>query len=378
MRTASRDCLKPLLSLLAAFLALACLALACLGLACPAYAAAQQPGNPASHELTVATRAAPPFAMKGPDGQWQGLAIGLWRDIAREHGYTYHFVETDLAGMIDGVADGRYDASVGALTVTSAREKKVDFTHPFIATGFGIAVHKSPTAWMSLLRNFFTVGFLKAVLALSALLLVVGFLFWLAERKHNSEEFADSSRGIWSGFWFSAVTMTTVGYGDKAPRTAAGKAIALVWMFAAILIISTFTGMIASSLTTDRITGAIGGPDDLHGAAVGSIRGSASDDWLASEGIAFSGYPDVPSGLAALESGRIDAFVYDEPLLRYRVRTGDSHDIRMLPGSFGRQDYAIATGPGSPLREAIDISLLKEVESPQWRDNLQRVLGKRD
>ena len=230
--------------------------------------------------MAIATREAPPFAIEGSDGQWHGLAIDLWRQIALERGYRYHFVKTDLDGMIDGVASGQYAASVGALTITAAREEKVDFTHPFYATGFGIAVPRAAPAWLSLMRNFFTLNFLKAVLALSALLLLVGLLFWLAERKANSEEFGAHAGGIWSGFWFSAVTMTTVGYGDKAPKTPTGKAIALVWMFAAIIIISTFTGMIASSLTAEQISGAVQGPDDLASVHVGSIGNSASDDWL--------------------------------------------------------------------------------------------------
>jgi len=356
---------RKLLARLAIFLA------ALAALAAPASLSAQDQG-----EMLVATREAPPFAIKQADGEWGGLAIDLWRDIAAERGYAYRFVETDLADMIDGVAQGKYDASVGALTITASREERVDFTHPFYATGFGIVTRKSPTAWFSLFQNFFTLNFLKAVLALSALLLIVGVLFWLAERKRNSEEFAEDMKGVGAGFWFSAVTMTTVGYGDKAPRTPAGKIIALVWMFAAIIIISTFTGMIASSLTTGRLEGAVGGPDDLPKVAVGSISGSATDDWLSGEGIGFASYADVEAGLAALRDGEIDAFVYDEPLLRYYVRNAFSDTLRMLPGTFGRQDYGIALPQGSPLREPVDISLLQQVESSAWRDEIRKTLGR--
>ncbi|OCC22441.1 ABC transporter substrate-binding protein [Croceicoccus estronivorus] len=344
----------------------------------PVSATAQEHDARQQGQMTVATREAPPFAMKDEDGAWHGIAIDLWQTIAAERGYRYHFVESDLPGMIDGLVDGRYDASVGALTITSGREAEVDFTHPFYATGFGIAVNKSSSGWYSLVRNFFTLDFLKAILALSAVLLFVGFLFWLAERKRNPEEFAEGAAGIGSGFWFSAVTMTTVGYGDKAPRTAAGKAIALVWMFAAIIIISTFTGMIASSLTAGRLAGAISGPDDLPGVTVGSIRGSATDEWLSDEGIGFSSYPDVETGLAALRDGKIDAFVYDEPLLRYLVRASFNDRLRLLPGTFGRQDYGIALPQGSPLREAVDISLLHHIESSAWRDEIKETLGKRN
>lgn len=368
---------RPLPKSLKSLAALVSLMLAALAL--PAgHAAAQESAGNGQGGMVVATREAPPFAMKGEDGEWHGIAIDLWRNIAAQRGFDYRFAETDLDSMIDGVADGRYDASVGALTITADREEKVDFTQPFYTTGFGIAVRKSPTVWLSLVQNFFTWGFFKAVLALSALLLLVGFLFWLAERKHNTEEFADGPRGIFSGFWFSAVTMTTVGYGDKAPRTVPGKLIALVWMFTAIIIISTFTGMIASSLTAGRLAGAIAGPDDLDSVTVGSISDTATDDWLRRERIAFSGYPSVEAGLTALHGGEIDAFVYDAPLLRYLVRKGDAKDLRLLPGTFGRQDYGIALKQGSEMRESIDIALLRQIRSSEWHEGIAQTLGQRD
>lgn len=336
--------------------------------------AAQDPAASDNGEMVIATREAPPFAMKDENGEWSGLAIDLWRDIADDQGYSYRFQESDLAGMIDGVVDGRYDASVGALTITSSREAEVDFTHPFYATGFGITVRESPAAWLTLFKNFFTWQFLQAVLALCGLLLFVGFLFWLVERRRNSDEFGEDAAGIGSGFWFSAVTMTTVGYGDKAPRTVAGKIIAVVWMFAAIIIISTFTGMIASSLTSDRLAGAVSGPGDLPDVTVGSIEGSATDEWLSDEGIAFTGYADIEAGLDALRDGQIDAFVYDAPLLRYLTRQS-FEELRMVTGTFGRQDYGIALPQGSSLREEVDIALLRQIDSDNWRANVERTLG---
>ena len=42
--------------------------------------------------LIVATKEAPPFAMKGPDGSWQGIGIDLWRHIAGHLHLHYRFV----------------------------------------------------------------------------------------------------------------------------------------------------------------------------------------------------------------------------------------------------------------------------------------------
>jgi ABC-type amino acid transport substrate-binding protein len=326
--------------------------------------------------LVIATHEAPPFAMKRPDGQWQGLAIDLWRGIAHDQNIDFRFQETTLPDMVDGIAQGRYDASVGALTVTPGRELKIDFTHPYYTTGFGIAVGRSPPAWLVLLRNFFTWGFLQAVLLLGAVLLVIGILFWLAERRVNDEQFGGSAaRGIGAGFWFSAVTMTTVGYGDKAPRTCAGRIIATIWMFAAILIISTFTGMIASSLTESRLTGQIKNADDLASAKVGSISGSAAEDWLNRSDVGFQRFPTIKAGLDAVTSGQIDAFVYDRPLLRFVIKQNYGGKLKLVSGDFGRQDYAFGLPQGSKLREGINESLLRRIDGQPWSAEIKQVLG---
>lgn len=49
--------------------------------------------------------------------------------------------------------------------------------------------------------------------------------------------------------WWSLVTVTTVGYGDKFPVTTEGRLIGIVLMFAGVGVFGTFTGYIASWFT---------------------------------------------------------------------------------------------------------------------------------
>ncbi|MDY6989704.1 MAG: transporter substrate-binding domain-containing protein [Thermodesulfobacteriota bacterium] len=327
--------------------------------------------------LTVGTKEAPPFSMKMEDGSWRGISIDLWNEIASELNLTFDFRELDLAGLLDGVANGNLDVAVAALTITPEREKAFDFTHPFHTTGLGIAVaSQTRSPWTAVLKRFFSLAFFEVLVALSTLLLGVGILVWWFERKRNPGQFGDGTvKGIGSGFWWSAVTMTTVGYGDKAPVTMGGRVVALIWMFAGIIVISSITAAITSALTVTQLESGVRGPEDLTDALVGALAESSSAIYLRENRISFDEYDTAMDGLQAVSEGMIDVLVYDAPLLRYLVNQEFRGELQVLPNTFQRQDYGIALQAGSALREPMNRVLLEKIQAPTWQDILYRYLG---
>ncbi len=331
----------------------------------------------AARELVVATKVAPPFAFRGLDGEWTGIAIELWKQLADELDLSYRLQETTLDGMVAGTASGEYDAAVAALTTTAQREEQVDFTFPFYSTGLGIATDAHAVGgWLRVARNFFTWQFLTVVAGLSAVLLAAGAAIWLFERRRNADQFdSHAASGLGSGFWWAAVTMTTVGYGDKAPATVGGRVVALIWMFTSMIIVASFTAAITASLTVGQLGGRVQSVSDLESVRVGVVRGSSGAEELGDRQIRTRGFSDVDAGLQAVMDGKIDAFVHDRPLLRYAVRRKFQGDIDVLPNAIGREDYGIALPQDSALREPLNRALLAAVRSPRWDDLLSRYLG---
>jgi len=331
----------------------------------------------ASAKLIVGTKESPPFSIKRSDGSWEGLSIELWQQIAQDLDLDYEFKEMTLGELLDGVADKRLTASVAALTVTAEREKRMDFSHPFYTTGLGIAISKEAGGgWNDVVRGIFSRGFIHVLLSLSALLLICGLLVWIFERRGNPEQFGGRPlKGIGSGFWWAAVTMTTVGYGDKAPKTLAGRLVGLVWMFAGIIVISSFTAAITSSLTLSTLGSIISGPADLYNVKVATVSNSTSEKYLNRQGVSFQTVVNVEEALKTLAAGQIDAVVYDAPILQYWIHQKHSDDLTMLPGTFERQDYAIALPQGGKLRENINQALLANLREPWWRETNRRYLG---
>lgn len=342
----------------------------------PVAAAAVEVQAAGEPEAVIGTRVVPPFVMRDADGSYTGLTVHLWEHVARELGITYRFEARDLEGLIAGVADGSLSASAAALTVTAEREAFVDFTHPFLVTGLGIAVPYREVGLGGALLALASPEFLWIVFLLVVVLLACGLLLWMFERRRNAAQFGGSAaEGIGSGFWWAAVTMTTVGYGDKAPTTVGGRVVGFVWMFTAVIVISFFTASIASSLTVTRLDSRVSGPQDLPFVRVGALQASAALAYLDGEDVRATPFATLEGGLGALVDGTLDAFVHDAPILRYTVREDFANGARVLPNSFAEQYYGIVLPLGSARRNEMNRVLLEYVAGEEWDRLKRRYLG---
>lgn len=333
-----------------------------------------------SGPLRVATKLSEPFVIRFDDGSLGGLSIDLLDRIAGQLDVEYELVmRDDVEGVISAVVGGEVDAGVAALSVTPEREERLDFSHAYFMSGLGIATKGGRGRGGGLLRGMLallTPGFWIAVGSLGLVLLLVGVAAWFAERKGNPDEFGGGVvKGIGNGFWFSAVTMTTVGYGDKSPRSAPGRFIALVWMFTSIIIISTFTGTIASSITSASLDTGVRGPEDLPGVRVGAMEGASSREGLNERGVSARWYASVGEGLEALRNGEIDAFVHDAPILAYAIKENATGGLRLLESRFHLRPYAIAVPERSPVLEPLNRALLEATVGPEWRSIVSGYVG---
>jgi polar amino acid transport system substrate-binding protein len=335
-------------------------------------------------KIIVGVAVSPPFNIRNADGSWTGIAIELWREIAQELALDFEFRETNLAGNFAGLAQGWLDVSVGPLSITERREEVCDFTHAFFVSGLAVAVPESHLSGSArFLAAFFDWNVwytvLKVAIGLIPVMAIVAALIWLCERRVNAAQFGDgrAGRGFGAALWWSAVTMTTVGYGDVSPRTVKGRLVAVVWMFVSLVLVSAFTATMASVLTTDRLSHstAIRGIDELREIHVGTPASSSSAQFLEANHIDFTTFERAELFMA-LKEGKIQAVLYDEPYLRYEIRSRYQGQFTITPLSVERQLYAFAVREGSSLREPINRVLLRKIHEPAWDDLLYRYLGK--
>lgn len=326
---------------------------------------------------SVALREVPPFAFKGATGEWQGMSVDLWREIADQLQLDYQFVDLPLNETINALKDSSIDVAIAAISVTADRDAFIDFSHPYYVSGLASAYStQQESAWLSTLKAFFSIKFFTAVGSLIAVLLAAGFCIWLFERKANAEEFGhgDAKKGLGDGFWWSAVTMTTVGYGDKSPKTLGGRIVALIWMFLSLIIIASFTASIAASLTTNSLVSSQFGNKVLKDMKVGVLNGSAAEEYVSDQGSKTTAVDSVEEALQLLVANRVDTVVHDEPILRYRARQADV-DVKISDSILVRDDYAFAFPENGKLRDQTNLVLLSKLFSPEWEKIRNKYVG---
>ena len=254
------------------------------------------------------------------------------------------------------------DAAIAAITITQERETGVDFSFSYFDSGLGILVRTgdgNSDFFKAIVATPFTGSLLRLVALLAVIIIVSGHMIWLAERRRNSDFPRAYLPGVWEGIWWSAVTVTTVGYGDRTPRSNFGRIFGLFWMFAGLFIIANFTASVTTQLTVNEIQNAINGPQDLHGKQVATVTGSTAADWLARQNITHVGVEFAEDAYRLLENGRVDAVVYDFPVLRYHALNDQRAIFEVVGAPFDKEDYGVAFAPASPLREEVNRSLLR-------------------
>jgi len=327
--------------------------------------------------LSIAIHEHPPFVIKTEEGDFEGLSIELWNNIAEELELDYEFrYYHDLVSIIKDLEFKEVDLTINPMNITPLRLQRFEATQPYFISSVGVAVPYAQQSQLRVfLRNFFSVNFFRVVLLLIFIIFIFGTLLWLVERKENQGQFRSGVLGLLDGLWWSAVTMTTVGYGDKAPKTIAGKSIAIIWMFTAIIIISGFTATIASTLTIGSLEANIESLEDLKlNSSLASVGASTGEDFLFRNKITPQiTYQNPLQGLRALAKQETDVLVYDQTILSYLMSTYQLEEkVTLLPISFNKQYESFLFPKEHSSFQSINIALVQQIQEAQWQQLLKK------
>ena len=320
--------------------------------------------------LKVGVKHSPPFVIVNEaSGQLTGFSIDLMRMIATQLSPARKVefqIQDELATHLDEVRSGRLDLGIAATTLSSHRERELDFSQPFFSSGLDIAIRPEGGSihyWDILLSPQILFPFLWMTLFLVACANII----WYTER--GEQEFSDNwLLGVGQASWWTVVTMTTVGYGDFVPRKPLSRVIGVLIIMSGIVLFGVVVGAFSSVFTLEKLATDIRGPEDLKGRAVAVVKGTVAMQRLQDSGANLLPVANLSAAINAVTEGTAFAAVHDFPQLHHYLKQ-HPQELLLVDRPFAKQGYAIAFPLGSPLRKQVNVALLQLMEgtpSPYW------------
>ncbi|RXH89965.1 hypothetical protein DVH24_032322 [Malus domestica] len=190
----------------------------------------------------------------------------------------------EYSSLVAQVAQNKFDAAVGDVTITTNRTRIVDFTQPYMESGLLVVVpvkEAKSNPWVFLKPFTYQMW-----LVTGAFFLLVGAVVWILEHRINHEFRGPPSQQLITIFWsvclaslwllisdeFSFSTMFfsqsmyfTLNLPLSRENTVStlGRLVLIIWLFVVLIINSSYTASLTSILTVQRLTSRIEGIDSL-------------------------------------------------------------------------------------------------------------------
>jgi len=273
---------------------------------------------------------------------------------------------------------GKLDLVIGPISITAKRLETMRFSQPFYNSSISILSRIDNQGLWGKVKPLFSPKLFIAIVIFLIILAVVGALLWLAERNKSPEQFSHKPiQGIGTGMWLAIVTMTTTGYGDKAPVTLMGRIIAGSWMIISIIFATSMVAGIASILTLSTIgTSNITTAEELSQRKAATVLNSPSEEFLVKSKAKVIGASDLREAIEKLENKEVDAVVFDRPQLLYFLKDNKNEDLTISKAEYYKQGYGIAFPINSVLTPEVNRALLELAESQKIEDIVHAYIQK--
>jgi polar amino acid transport system substrate-binding protein len=331
--------------------------------------------SPDQEKLLIGAVFSPPYIFI-ENGKPAGVCIDLWKLVSDTLNISNKIIfYANHDSLLNDLKTGKIDLSICPYTATTERLQNFRLTIPFYISNMGIvskAENQRPL--LQVFKHIFSWIIIRWLVIVLVIVSVFAFFLWLAERRENSLQFHPGAKGVLDGVWWAFVTMTTVGYGDKIPKTYMGKILAITWMFFAIGLFFVASGVVSSELTLNKLQSRVRNSSDLTHCRVGGVAHSGYTETLLRQGIDLKLFKTPESAFAALAADSIDAFVYDLGLLNYVVdRYGRGNNVVVIPSGLNLQYFSfLASKENTGLVDKVNLALLSAIDDDLWEDILSR------
>jgi ABC-type amino acid transport substrate-binding protein len=318
-----------------------------------------------------------PYSTKNELGEWHGIGPDLWEEVAKKLGIKFQYEECLQSEMHQKLKDKEIDMIL--VTGQSADFLKTEvFTQPYVYShGSAVIGHLSVLSSIeNIINHLVQSGMFLIVLSMFLTMFIISLVLVYFEGRHGEGHFEGSwLKRFASALWFTAVTMTSVGYGDSAKLSFVGRTITFLWMMMGILFIALFTGSVVSSLTTAELNSSLVRLEDLSHYRCGVFAGSKMDKVLLAKGIPARKYPTLMEGFGALQRGQITAFAVDAISANTIVNQEYPGQFKICVMPTIQLLYSFAFRKDDPLIDPVNDEVIRSTLHPDWRGRMEHWSG---
>ncbi len=319
-----------------------------------------------AQSISVATIDRAPFSFDD-QGTLTGFSIELWAELSERLDLETNITKFDsFRDMLDAVENRSVDMAIANISITAAREQKMDFSHPIFESGLQVLVaqqgSQSSGIWGALLSK----DLMLAIVLAFALLFGGGMLMWVFERRAQPYFDRPAREAMFPSFWWALNLVVNGGFEERVPRSFLGRIFAVFLVVSSLFIVSVFVARITAAMTVEAINLNINSVNDLYGKRVGTIESSTAAGYMDGRELDYRGYQDLEGLTTAFEQKELDAILFDAPVLAYYARTEGRSFANLAGPVFLRENYGMAFPTGSPLKESVNQALLEMREDGSY------------
>ncbi|KAL0115889.1 hypothetical protein PUN28_011044 [Cardiocondyla obscurior] len=331
----------------------------------------------------------------------------------RKHGSENPDVPGGWDGMVGELIRKEADIAIAPLTITSERERVIDFSKPFMSLGISIMIKKpikqkpGVFSFLNPLSKEIWVCVIFSYIAVSIVLFIVSRFSpyeWRVLTISSSTDSAISGRNdpglqhphtpqgsphmptssmandfsIVNSLWFALAAFMQQSC-DISPRSISGRIAGSVWWFFTLILICSYTANLAAFLTIERMVTPINSPEDLAAQTevqYGTLTNSTTLDFFRKSQIGLY------SKMWEFMNSRRDVFVttYEEGIEKVRTSKGkyafllesptndyinerEPCDTIKVGRNLDAKGFGVATPLGSPLKDPINLAVLSLKEN---------------
>ncbi|XP_046391303.1 glutamate receptor 1-like isoform X4 [Ischnura elegans] len=289
-------------------------------------------------------------------------------------------------GMVGELVRKEADIAIASMTITSERERVIDFSKPFMSLGISIMIKKPVKqkpgvfSFLNPLSKEIWVCVIFSYVGVSIVLFTVSRFSpyeWRVEETLAGTAVANDF-SVLNSLWFALGAFMQQGC-DISPRSISGRIVGSVWWFFTLILISSYTANLAAFLTVERMVAPINSPEDLASQTevqYGTLYHGSTWDFFRRSQITLY------SKMWEFMNSRKHVFVktYDEGIRRVRQSKGkyalliespkndytnerEPCDTMKVGRNLDAKGFGVATPLGSPLRDGINLAVLSLKEN---------------